>query len=81
VVGGVPARSTLDRGRVLLVGVMTVSITRNVPVNRLVSRLDPPSAVDWASIDPRPWRRWNLIRTVARVAGVRRELTAAAQLR
>jgi uncharacterized membrane protein len=83
VVGGVPARSTLIAAAVLLVGVMTVSITRNVPVNRLVSRLDPAHPpVDWASIDPRGrWRRWNLIRTVLALLAFAANLTAAAQLR
>ena len=40
-------------------------ISKNVPVNRFVSSLDPerPPA-DWAQVDPRVrWSRWNEIRT------------------
>jgi len=51
----------------LLAVVMAISITRNVPVNKLVSGLDPAREPDdWARVDPRRrWQRWNLIRTVA----------------
>jgi uncharacterized membrane protein len=82
VVGGVSARPPLIAAAVLLAAVMIISITRNVPVNRLVSRLDParPPA-DWTSVDPRGrWRAWNLIRTVLALLAFAANVTAAAQL-
>jgi uncharacterized membrane protein len=50
----------------LLAVVMAISITRNVPVNKYVSRLDPAQEpAEWARVDPRlRWQRWNLVRTV-----------------
>jgi uncharacterized membrane protein len=49
----------------LLAAVMTISITRNVPVNRFVSGLDPDvRPQQWETTDPRRrWRNWNLLRT------------------
>jgi len=59
------ARYGFAAAAVLQVAVIAVSITRNVPVNKLVMALDPerePS--DWPRIDPRRhWRDWNLVRT------------------
>jgi hypothetical protein len=51
----------------LLAVVMVVSIVRQVPVNKYVSRLDPANQpADWTTVDPRlRWQRWNLIRTLA----------------
>lgn len=64
-VGDVPARPAHALAAVLLVGVMTISVTRNVPINRFVSGLDPARPPqDWAALDPRQrWQRWNLTRT------------------
>lgn len=63
--GAVPARPVLALAAVILAVVMAISITRNVPVNRFVSSLDPgQQPADWAALDPRPrWQRWNTIRT------------------
>lgn len=49
---------------VLLLGVSAVSHLANVPINRRVKGLDPAAIPDdWP--DPRrPWRNWNLLRTV-----------------
>jgi uncharacterized membrane protein len=59
------ARAGFAAAGALQAVVMGISITRNVPVNRMVKGLDPerePS--DWARIDPRRrWRTWNQIRT------------------
>lgn len=64
-VGPGPARPVLAAGAVLLAVVITISVTRNVPVNRFVSGLDADEApVNWAEIDPRRrWQFWNTIRT------------------
>ena len=59
------ARYRFAAAGILQLAVMAISITRNVPVNKLVMTLDaeqePP---DWPGIDPRRrWRDWNLVRT------------------
>lgn len=59
------ARGLAAVGAALLVAAVAVSVTKNVPINKWVSRLDPqrPPA-DWAAVDPRTrWRNWNLVRT------------------
>jgi uncharacterized membrane protein len=50
---------------VLLACVMGISVTKNVPVNRFVTTLDPArEPADWPRSDPRRrWRGWNLTRT------------------
>lgn len=66
----------------LLACVMTISITRNVPINRYVFALDPlaPPA-DWAQRDPRRrWRAWNLTRTALAVLAFAANVTALLQL-
>jgi uncharacterized membrane protein len=73
-----PARGLFGLAAVLIVSVITISVTRNVPINRYVGSLDPGQRpADWRQADPRArWRHWNLIRTglmlcalVANVAG------------
>jgi uncharacterized membrane protein len=61
-----------------LVGVSVVSHTRNVPLNRIVRRLDPARLPDnWQ--DPRPrWRAWHLVRTGLALAAC--ALTALGQV-
>ncbi|MEV6846604.1 DUF1772 domain-containing protein [Actinoplanes sp. NPDC051411] len=51
---------------VLLAGVILISVSRNVPVNRYVMSLDPERRPDdWARLDPRPrWQFWNTTRTL-----------------
>jgi hypothetical protein len=51
---------------VLLAGVIVISVSRNVPVNRYIMSLDPDRRPDdWARIDPRRrWRFWNTTRTL-----------------
>ncbi|MEV4702084.1 DUF1772 domain-containing protein [Actinoplanes sp. NPDC049316] len=57
---------------VLLVCAMAVSLTKNVPINRWISTLDPERLpADWDRLDPRVrWRNWNLVRTVLAVCAL-----------
>lgn len=57
---------------VLLLGVMTVSVTKTVPINRWVVSLDPQRLpADWDQRDPRgSWNTWNRVRTALAVAGL-----------
>jgi len=66
----------------LLGSVMTVSITKNVPINRFIMSLDSECQPDeWARIDPRAtWRTWNLIRTTLALAAFLTNVIAAVQL-
>jgi uncharacterized membrane protein len=59
-------------GGALLLGAMVVSLTRNVPINRWISTLNPDRLPDdWARLDPRiRWRNWNLVRTALVVAAL-----------
>ncbi|UNO40777.1 DUF1772 domain-containing protein [Streptomyces sp. MST-110588] len=65
-----PAQGTAAAGyalaAVLQATVMGISVSRNVPVNRMVMALDAAQEpADWARIDPRRrWRNWNLVRTL-----------------
>jgi hypothetical protein len=74
--GDSAARPFLIVGGVLLAAVMAISVTKNVPINKYVTGLDPAAQpADWASADPRRrWRNWNTLRTslalVALVANV-----------
>ncbi|MCW6009759.1 DUF1772 domain-containing protein [Micromonospora sp. CPCC 205371] len=51
------ARGLAAAGATLLVAAVAVSITKNVPINKWVSRLDPRMR----------WRNWNLVRTALAV--------------
>lgn len=73
VVAPVPAgRWALGGAAVLLVGVLAVSVLKNVPINRWVATLDPQSLPeDWERLDPRvSWRNWNLLRTALAMAAL-----------
>jgi uncharacterized membrane protein len=52
--------------------VVYVSVTKNVPINKWVEKLDPDDLpTDWASVDPRKrWRDWNLVRTSLATIGL-----------
>src|SRR4051794_3263827 len=74
-----PARVVLASAALLVAIVIGISVTRNLPVNRFVSRLDADDQpANWTEIDPRRrWQFWNTIRTsinalafVTSVAGV-----------
>lgn len=76
--GAPPSRIGFAMAAVLLVGVMVVSQTRNVPINNRVKRLDPAAMpVDWD--DPRlAWRNWNLLRTAFAVLALVTNASAVA---
>lgn len=78
--GGSPARPALVVAAALLATVMAISITRNVPVNKFVSGLDPEAEPrDWGRIDPRArWRRWNTTRTTIALLAFAANITATA---
>jgi len=77
-----PARLLFGTAAVLLLTVMAISVTKNVPINKYVMSLDSraqPS--DWALTDPRiRWRNWNLIRTTLAVLALLVNLSAVAVL-
>lgn len=56
----------------LLLGVMTVSLTKTVPINKWVVSLDPQRLpADWDERDPRgSWNTWNRVRTGLAMAGL-----------
>ncbi|GGO83508.1 anthrone oxygenase family protein [Nonomuraea cavernae] len=64
------ARVLFGAAVVLMLGVAGVSHLCNVPINRMLKRIDPDAVpADWA--DPRPrWRAWHLLRTTLAVAAL-----------
>jgi uncharacterized membrane protein len=70
--GGVwsPTLFALSAG--LLAILMTISVTKNVPINRYVTALDPASPPDnWTQLDPRmSWKKWNDIRVTLALAAL-----------
>jgi uncharacterized membrane protein len=63
------ARLLVAVGAGLYLSVLSVSLTKNVPINHWIVTLDPqrPPA-NWAEVDPRVrWRNWNLVRTTLAV--------------
>ncbi|MBB0244053.1 DUF1772 domain-containing protein [Streptomyces alkaliphilus] len=67
---------------VLLVCAGTVSLTRNVPINRWLATLDPRALpADWERLDPRErWIRWNRVRGGLAVAALVANVGAATAL-
>ncbi len=74
-----PGRALFGLAAALLAAVMSISLIKNVPINKYVTLLDPVrQPPDWAQRDPRlRWRNWNLARTslalvalAANVAGI-----------
>ncbi|MBB0230139.1 DUF1772 domain-containing protein [Streptomyces calidiresistens] len=67
---------------VLLVCAGTVSLTRNVPINRWLATLDPRALpADWERLDPRErWIRWNRVRGGLAVAALMANVGAATAL-
>jgi uncharacterized membrane protein len=80
--GRAPSRPAFVVAAVLLATVVTISITKNVPVNRFVSGLDPGEQPgDWSRLDPRArWRTWNLVRTALALLAFTSTVTATALL-
>lgn len=66
----------------LLVCAGTVSLTRNVPINRWLATLDPQALpADWERLDPRErWIRWNRVRGALAVCALVVNVCAAAVL-
>jgi Ca2+/Na+ antiporter len=62
---GTLTRLTFGIAALVLVLVVIISVTKNVPVNKWEQTLDPEALPkDFAERDPRPtWHRWHLIRT------------------
>jgi uncharacterized membrane protein len=83
VVGRAPSRPPLVAAGVLLAVVMAISVTKNVPVNRFVTGLDPQDEPEeWPRLDPRArWRTWNLVRTMLALLAFAANVTATALLR
>ncbi|MFI8520746.1 anthrone oxygenase family protein [Streptomyces sp. NPDC085481] len=69
-------------GAFLLASAMTVSLTKNVPINRWLSTLDPQRLpADFDRLDPRErWIRWNRVRGALAVAALLANVGAAAAL-
>lgn len=67
--GSTLARWLFGAGAVVVAAVMTVSLTRNVPIKRWVMSLDAKALPeDFEQRDPRrTWAAWNLTRTVLAV--------------
>ncbi|GDY31056.1 DUF1772 domain-containing protein [Gandjariella thermophila] len=63
------ARGLYAVGAVLTLAAITISLVKNVPVNRWVRTLDPDNLpADFPSRDPRrPWAAWNRVRTTLTV--------------
>jgi uncharacterized membrane protein len=66
------ARSAFAVASALLVVLMVISVSKNVPINRYVFRLDPAAQpADWDQRDPRArWRWWNNLRTAIALAAL-----------
>ncbi|MFF0431986.1 anthrone oxygenase family protein [Streptomyces sp. NPDC004327] len=69
-------------GALLLAAAMTVSLTKNVPINRWLSTLDPQALpADFERRDPRArWIRWNRVRGALAVSALLVNVGAAGVL-
>ncbi|WP_232838668.1 anthrone oxygenase family protein [Streptomyces geranii] len=79
---GTAVRLLAALGALLLAAAMTVSLTKNVPINRWLSTLDPAHLpADFDRLDPRErWIRWNRVRGALAVAALLANVGAAAVL-
>jgi uncharacterized membrane protein len=77
-----PSGSLFAVAAVLLAAGMFVSVTKNLPINRYVTALDPDACpANWAQRDPRVrWRTWNLVRTMLVLLALATNLASAATL-
>jgi uncharacterized membrane protein len=57
-------------GALLALTTVSISVTKNVPVNRWIRTLDPAALpAEWSRLDPRRrWGYWNRLRTTTAVA-------------
>jgi uncharacterized membrane protein len=69
---GTAIRTLAGACAVVYLSVVTVSVTKNVPINKWIEALDVENMpADWASVDPRKrWRDWNLVRTCLATLGL-----------
>jgi uncharacterized membrane protein len=67
-----PFRWLAAIGGVLVACAITVSLTRNFPINKFVRTLDPERLpANWSEVDPRTrWRNWNAVRTTLTVTAL-----------
>ncbi|MFC3997685.1 anthrone oxygenase family protein [Nocardiopsis sediminis] len=79
---GALARGLAGAAAAVLIAAMAVSLTKNVPINRWVARLDPQALPDdWDEVDPRErWRYWNAVRTALSAAALAINAVIAATL-
>lgn len=77
-----PARTAFACSGLLLVAVMAISVTKNVPINRYVKALDPDRRPgEWERRDPRRrWRNWNTTRTCLAVTAFAVNITGVVLL-
>ncbi|RCG25315.1 DUF1772 domain-containing protein [Streptomyces reniochalinae] len=79
---GTALRLLAGAAALLLACAMTVSLTKNVPINRWLETLDPQALPpDFEQTDPRErWIRWNRVRGAFAVAALVANVSAAALL-
>jgi uncharacterized membrane protein len=79
---GVVPRLLFCLGALLVLATITVSITRNVPVNRWLRTLDPNDLpADFAARDPRRyWGSWNRLRSACALVALLANCLALAVL-
>ncbi|HEX9334241.1 MAG TPA: DUF1772 domain-containing protein [Pseudonocardiaceae bacterium] len=67
---------------VLTASAISVSLTKNFPINKFVRKLDPANLpANWSEVDPRVrWRNWNAVRTTLTVAALLLNVTAVGTL-
>lgn len=77
-----PFRWLVAAGGVLVACAITVSLTKNFPINKFVRSLDPERLPEnWADLDPRVrWRNWNAVRTTLTVTALLLTVTAVGTL-
>jgi hypothetical protein len=66
----------------LVASAISVSLTKNYPINKWVRSLDPDAVPEnWAEVDPRVrWRNWNAVRASLTITGLLVNLAAAGSL-
>lgn len=77
-----PFRYLIGAAGVLVACAITVSITKNFPINKFVRKLDPNAIpANWSEVDPRiRWRNWNAVRTTLTVTALLLNVTAVGTL-
>lgn len=77
-----PYRWLAGLAALLVACAITVSLTKNFPINKFVRRLDPENLPDnWSEVDPRvKWRNWNAVRATLTVTALVVNVTAVGTL-